>query len=313
MSDYETMQRRRSLIVGLFVIVSIVAFFWLIFKFGDLPGIVSEIKSFEINIQFPTAPGIQRDTPIRFCGYQIGRVVRVLEPAVRKDLNTSQYYFQSVVVAGIDNQYLNKIPKNIDAKMMTRGLGSSYIELSVAPQSVKPGTEFLAEGSLIQGSTGVSSELFPEATQRKIDELISKITILVNNTNDIVGNPENKSNIEKLLANVAQAAQEANDLMAKLTEIANAGKTTLQKADENMDRVANSLVDTSDKLGKVMVNLSSITDKINSGQGTMGKLVNDGRLYEQLLEDSRQIDLILKDLKAFVEESKQKGLPIKLK
>ena len=66
------MQRRRSFIVGIFVIVAIFAFFWLIFKFGDLPIFVSEIKSYAIRIQFPNAPGVQRDTPVRFCGYQIG-------------------------------------------------------------------------------------------------------------------------------------------------------------------------------------------------------------------------------------------------
>jgi phospholipid/cholesterol/gamma-HCH transport system substrate-binding protein len=62
-----------------------------------------------------------------------------------------------------------------------------------------------------------------------------------------------------------------------------------------------------------MAHLESVLDKINNGEGTAGKLVNDGRLYEQLLEDSRQLELVIKDLKAFVEQSKEKGLPIKLK
>ena len=53
------------MVVGLFVIVAVIAFFWMIFKFGDLPVLVSELKSYEINIQFPTAPGVQRDTPVR--------------------------------------------------------------------------------------------------------------------------------------------------------------------------------------------------------------------------------------------------------
>jgi hypothetical protein len=62
-----------------------------------------------------------------------------------------------------------------------------------------------------------------------------------------------------------------------------------------------------------MTHLESVLEKINRGEGTAGKFVNDGRLYEQLLEDTRQLDLVLKELKSFVAESKEKGLPIKLK
>ena len=82
MSDYETMQRRRSMVVGIFVIVAVIAFFWMIFKFGDLPIFVSEIKSYQVKIQFPSAPGVQKDTPVRFCGYQIGTVTDVKPPNI---------------------------------------------------------------------------------------------------------------------------------------------------------------------------------------------------------------------------------------
>jgi len=90
-SDYETTQRRRNIIVGIFVIVAVCAFFWLIFKFGDLPVFVSEWKSFKVRVQFPTAPGVQENTSVRFCGYEIGRVTKVEPPKVLKDLNTGQF------------------------------------------------------------------------------------------------------------------------------------------------------------------------------------------------------------------------------
>ena len=101
MNDYEAMQRRRSFIVGVFVIIAGIAFFSLIYKFGDLPGIVSEIRSFVVNIQFPSAPGVQKDTPVRFCGYQIGRVWSVQEPMVRKDLYTGEYAMSGKTGPGI--------------------------------------------------------------------------------------------------------------------------------------------------------------------------------------------------------------------
>ncbi|MGD0078216.1 MAG: MlaD family protein, partial [Sedimentisphaerales bacterium] len=284
----------------------------LIFKFGDLPGIVSEIRSFEINIQFPSAPGVQKDTPVRFCGYQIGRVSQVQEPSVRKDLDTGEYYFQVLVVASIDNQYYNKIPNIVEAKLMSRGLGSSYIELRVPKQEISGG-KFLTEGSLLQGTSGMSSEFFPEETQKKLDELVKGISKLVENTNEVIGSAENKANIKDALANIAAASKQAADMMKEIQDAAAATKTTFQNTDARIESLTKSLVATSDRLGEVMKHVDGIVEKMDRGEGSAGKFINDGRLYEQLLEDSRQLDLVLQELKAFVEQSKEKGLPIKLK
>ena len=297
--------------VGVFVIVAVIAFFWLIFKFGDLPVLVSEIKSYEVKIQFPSAPGVQKDTPVRFCGYQIGTVTDVKPPNILQDRNTKQWYHQTLVIMSIENQFKD-IPDVVDAKLMTRGLGSSYIELSIPPVDVREG-KFLVEGSLLQGSSGVTSEFFPEETQKKLDELITGISSFVKNSNDVIGDAENKANLKAALANLSDASQQASDAIRQLKEAAATGKTMLQNADTRTAQLTTSLVTTSDKMGEVMTHLESVLEKIDNGEGTAGKLVNDGRLYEQLLEDSKQLHLVMKDMKTFMTESTEKGISIKLK
>jgi len=299
------------MVVGVFVIVAVIAFFWLVFKFGDLPILMSEIKSYEIRIQFPSAPGVQRDTPVRFCGYQIGMVTQVRPPEVLKDLNTGQYYHQTIVIMNIDNQF-NNIPAGVEAKLMTRGLGSSYVELRVPPRDIRDG-RYLVEGSLLQGSTGMTSEFFPEESQKKLDDLITGIASFIDSSNEIIGDAESRANLKVTLANLAEASQQATEVMSEFRELSVVGRTTLQNADVRMERLTNSLVSTSDKLSEVLTHLERVVSKIDTGDGTMGKLVNDGRLYEQLLEDGRQLELVLQDLKSFVAEAKEKGVPIKLK
>jgi phospholipid/cholesterol/gamma-HCH transport system substrate-binding protein len=254
---------------------------------------------------------VQRDTPVRFCGYQIGTVTDVKPPNVLQDLNTKKWYHQTMVIVSIDNHFKD-IPDIVEAKLMTRGLGSSYIDLRIPPVDVLKG-KVLVEGSLLQGSTGVSSEFFPEETQAKLEELITGISTFVKNSNDVIGDANNKANIKTALANLADASKEANDAIRQIKEAADAGKTMLQNADARTAQLTTSLVATSDKLGDVMTNLDSVLVKINDGQGTAGKLVNDGRLYEQLLEDSKQLHLVLQDMKTFVTESTEKGISIKLK
>ena len=94
MSDYETIQRRRNITVGVFVIIAMASLVWLIYRFGDLPAAVSKLSGFQVVVYFPTAQGVQKDTPVRFCGYQIGRVVEVKPPFELFDLSTIAEYRQ---------------------------------------------------------------------------------------------------------------------------------------------------------------------------------------------------------------------------
>jgi len=118
-SNYETTQKKRNVVVGIFVIAGVCALMWMVFKFGDLPVFASRWRSFNVVVQFPTATGVQENTVVRFCGYQIGRVTSVEPPKIMKDLKTGHFYHQTIVVLSIDKKY-NDIPNDVDVKLMTR-------------------------------------------------------------------------------------------------------------------------------------------------------------------------------------------------
>ena len=326
MSDYETTQRRRNMIVGVFVVVGICALVWLIFKFGDLPSVVTKMGSYEVFVQFPTAPGVQTDTPVRFCGYQIGRVTKVMAPEIREDMETGLKYYQTVVILSVDKSYVN-IPSNVEIKLMTRGLGSSYIELKQTPGKPaepldpnRPETVFLVDKTLLQGSTGMTSEFFPEESQKKLVELVDGIIALIANANDVIGNPDNKENLQIMLANLTRASEQAEEIIqqAKQTieeirKLAITGTTTIKNIDAKAEDLVVAMVDTSEEITKASAQLRLILEKINSGQGSAAKLINDGRFYENLLENTQQLQLLLEEIKSFVAQARDKGVPIKLK
>jgi len=349
-SDYETSQRRRNIVVGLFVILGICALGWLILKFGDLPGVVTKMNSFEVFVQFPTATGVQKDTPVRFCGYQIGRVTTVMAPEIRKDLETGLEYYQTVVVLSIDKRYVT-IPSSVEVKLMTRGLGSSYIELKQHPDKPlvpldpnRPETKYLVDKIPLQGSTGMTSEFFPEESQKKLDGLIEGLENLINNANDIMGDKDSKENVMKTLANLAQASKQAKDTLEEFEKLATAGTTTLEKADTKIEEVVTAvvdtgeeiqkfaaagtstlksvddkteqlvaaMVDTSEQLSRAMGELRLVLEKVNNGQGSAAKLLNDGKFYENLLENTDQLKELLEEMKSFVAEWRTKKIEVRL-
>ena len=292
MSNYEITQRKRNILVGIFVLTAVLALIWLIMMFGEMPLVVGKFRSFQVNVQFPTASGVQENTPVRFCGYRVGRVLRVEPPKLLEDLNTHKFYHQAVVVLAIDKQF-SSIPRNVEVKLMMRGLGSSYIELKEKPPS--PGTidtEFLIAESLLQGSTGMTSEFFPEESQQKLDELVEIMVSLLNNANEIFGDKENKENFKATLANLSESSEEAKSALQEFQKFVTVG------------------VEASEELSKTIAQLRLILEKINEGQGTLAKLVNDGRLYENLLESTQQLDVLMQELKTLIEQLKEKGISL---
>jgi phospholipid/cholesterol/gamma-HCH transport system substrate-binding protein len=327
-SDFESAQRRRDVIVGIFVILGLAALGWMIFKFGDLPTAVTQMRSFQIYVQFPTAPGVQKDTPVRFCGYQIGRVTHVMAPEIRKD-DTGREYHQTVCILSINKRYVD-IPSNVEVKLMTRGLGSSYLELKVDPDKLpapprdpnRPETRYLVDGMHLQGSTGMTSEFFPEESQEKLNTLVEDIGTFIGNANDIIGDQENKGNIKATLAhlsdatkNVSLAMEKARDVMdeaektlAEYRTLAVAGTGTLKSMDAKADRLVSALVNTSGEISRAASQLRLAMEKLNQGQGTAGRLITDARLYENLLESTEQLNVLLKDFKDLIDKISEKGL-----
>ena len=51
---------------------------------------------------------------------------------------------------------------------------------------------------------------------------------------------------------------------------------------------------------------------MNAGQGSAARLINDGGFYEDLLENTTQLKLVLEEMKAFLAEWKDKELKITL-
>ena len=295
MSDYETKQKHRNITVGIFVILATCAFGWLVYQFGDLPLAVSELRSFQVRVQFPSAQGIQENTPVNFCGYQIGRVTAIEPPALMKEVDGNRVYHQTIVVLSIDKTY-SQIPDDVQVKVMTRGLGSSFIEIKQKFYDVnKPNDGFLTEKSILQGSTGTVSDFFPEESQKKLESLVDDLKILINNTNDIIGNEANKSNVQNLLLHLSEASTQATETLKEVKKFSSVG------------------IVMSENLSKLVVELQSVTENIRQGRGSAGRFINDARLYEKLLENAEQLRLTLKEIRNFISESSEKGVPLKLK
>jgi phospholipid/cholesterol/gamma-HCH transport system substrate-binding protein len=307
MSDYDYIQNKRNMIVGAFVIVGVLVFAYMVFLFGELPVTVTKFTSYSGKVRFPFAPGVQENTPIRYCGYQIGRVTYVAPPEQFLD-KSGRAIPQVTVEMAIDRKY-SEIPANVKVKLGKRGMGSSYIDLITEPMTKeeleKLEPKYLRQGMLLQGldSSGAEFELIPPELQNKIDTFFVKVTALTDNLNTVVGDVNNQQNFKKTLANLSKATEESITTLQQIREFSQTGK-------EKVAAVSDSVMQTSEELGETLVELRRTLNKINSGEGTVGKLINDGKLYDNLVDSSEELKAALEKMKKTFQKTSEKGIKV---
>jgi len=323
MSDYEAVQKRHNFVVGLFVIIGLFAFGWLIYKFGDLPRIVTQWKSFDVHVQFRAAAGAQKDTPVHFCGYQIGRVTVVTAPEILAEIGPGELrYHQTRVTLSIGEQYDN-IPLDSTVTLMTRGLGSSFIEIEAPqPDPARPVTRFMVDGTLLQGATGMTSEFFPKESQEKLELLVDDIRVFLGNANNMAGDRQNQENFKTILTNFAAVSSELTQTLVQTKatlsvvsgtldeyrNLAARGTDTLEHADALFQALTQSVVETSQELSKVASEVRLLLGHVNAGEGTIGRLVQDARFYENLLATTEELQVLVQQIKAITGAISERGL-----
>jgi phospholipid/cholesterol/gamma-HCH transport system substrate-binding protein len=157
--------------------------------------------------------------------------------------------------------------------------------------------------------------------------LLAKLAKTLDGVNAMVGDTDNQANLKTTLANLAKISAQGPELMESLKETLAQARGTLQKADGaiqtvsvtvdkaggSVDKLTVKLLDTVDKLSVLLTSLGGVVAKIESSEGTAGKLLNDPKLYNNLLEITSQITGLTKEFRALLESWEKSGVGIKLK
>lgn len=112
-----------------------------------------------------------------------------------------------------------------------------------------------------------------------------------------------------------EASADLNTIMTQLGQLGNKLEGALGSIGDLLkgedgkpglfQRLDTLLAQNSEKIDATMTNLQEITDKINRGDGTLGKLVNDPKLHDELLASVEQIKGAATDARSFVADARQ--------
>jgi len=149
-----------------------------------------------------------------------------------------------------------------------------------------------------------------EPIQQKLDKMLVNIDVLVTGLNNTL-DKTTQENLKKTIAELSQTMEQFHRASGSLNNILDANKgqiisvvTNLNKMSGNFNKISDSL--NKADLGKTVRNLNQALAKVdglmnnlNSGKGTAGKLLNDDALYNNLAKTSKELELLLQDVRLY--------------
>ena len=246
---------------------------------------------------YDNAEGLMVGTPVTIQGFQVGTIDQVSLLPGNKDI---------AVRFRVEKKY--EFSKNSVAKIYEAGLlgGKS---LAVDPQF--DGADLAQSGDTLQGvlAPGLTELVNQKLTplQEKIESMIThadSVLIAFNSVLDVDAQFQLKSSIENLNASISNFRSISETIDSSLSENGTLHQTFDNLADLSADLsvVSSSLQeanldDTFEDLGSVVSNLSQILDRLEEGEGSLGKLLTEEDLHESLEQTNAQIQLLLEDMR----------------
>ncbi len=287
---------RREVKIGIFLAGAIVITAALIFIVGDL-SVLFKKGGYQLSAFFDSAIGLENRAAVRMAGVKIG-YVREIRLAKRK----------GQVVMSISPEF--QVPKGSKATLASLGLiGEKYIEItpSDAPDYCQPGETLEATPAISFDQLG--------GLVLSIGEKIEDVS---RSLREITGE-ESQTNVRETLQNLNSFSGELNRFMAENKDDIRAGiqkaSQTVQSFDQRVEGIAKNLDDTirlvketvQENRGTLRTNMEKIEEllsqveeslrllrnsleKINRGEGTLGKVVQNPELYDEAESTLRAVN-----------------------
>ncbi|RZJ72801.1 MlaD family protein [Flavobacterium sp.] len=290
------MKITREIKTAILVIASILLFIW---GYSFLKGndILTSDKTFFV--EYDNVEGLPASAPITINGFIVGHI---------KKISLNNKSGKLLVEMRITNEDF-PIAKSSVVNIYEPGVIAGK-QLQIVPnlqdtQEAKSGDTL--RGANVPGLTALLGEKL-EPLQQKLEKVLGDLSVTITSVNNILDkkSQENlKGTIAELNATMTQFHKASNSLNGILDN--NKGK--IDNVVANFDKVSSDFSKISNKLEKAeldkaveslkgtLAKVDNLMLTIDSGQGTMGKLVKDEALYNNLAKTSKELELLLQDVR----------------
>lgn len=290
-----TLKISREIKTAVLVIASILLFIW---GYSFLKGkdLLTSYKTFYV--QYDNVEGLVNSAPVTINGLTVGKVSDIQFLGDKGKIQVSlqiksDFPFSKSSIASIYE------PGLIGGKqiMITPNYSDKSIAMSGATlkSDVKPGLTSL-----------VAERLTP--LQEKVEKMVVSADVLLKNVNSILDAKTKQSlkssivSLDSTLIEFKKASKSVNLMLAENKDKINSSLTNIDKTSANFSKISDSLAkvniaQTVKNLEKTLASIDKIMADVQSGKGTLGKLAKDETMYNSFAKTSKELELLLQDLR----------------
>lgn len=283
----------------------------LILGFNFLKGKSVLSRTNRIYAVFDNVGGLKPSNPVMINGLKVGTVYDIYEQS--KDLRK--------IIVSINLLKDINIPSNSTANIQTSFTSASTLDINLGNAS-----SFINNGDTITSVTkpGVLDQLSNSAAPAvdSIKKAAAMLSRVLENVNTIF-DPNAKGNLQSTIANIKLITERLTYTAADLQALMNAQTGAVAHTMNNLESFSGNLAKNNDKFDSIIANLNATTAqlsqselketisnlnkslvelkgtlaKVNSTEGSIGKLMNEPGLYNSLMSNLRSINTLIDDLK----------------
>lgn len=273
-------------------LVAIVGILVMYFGINFLKGMNLFSTNNAYYMTFDDIQGLGASTPIYADGYKVGTV----------DGLEYDYKENGPIKVKVDINKDLRIPQGSKAEIVKDLMGNLQVNLLLANnprERVEPGG--IIPGAVNEGMMDKAANLVPV-----VEKMLPKLDSILSSVNALLADPAlaaSLHNVETITSNLTVSTRELNTLMAGLNKQVPGMIGKANGVLDNTNRLTANLasLDVQGTLNKVNQTLESahqFTEKLNSNQGSLGLLMNDTKLYDNLTSTMGHADSLVIDLKA---------------
>lgn len=273
-------------------LVAIVGILIMYFGINFLKGMNLFSTNNAYYMTFDDIQGLGASTPIYADGYKVGTV----------DGMEYDYKENGPIKVKVDINKDLRIPQGSKAEIVKDLMGNLQVNLLLANnprERVEPGG--VIPGAVNGGMMDKAANLIPV-----VEKMLPKLDSILTSVNALLADPAlaaSLHNVETITSNLTVSTRELNTLMAGLNKQVPGMIGKANGVLDNTNRLTANLasLDVQGTLNKVNQTLESahqFTEKLNSNQGSLGLLMNDTKLYDNLTSTMGHADSLVIDLKA---------------
>ena len=288
------MKLSREIKTAILVIASILLFIW---GYSFLKGRDLFTNYKNLYVEYVNVEGLTVSSPVTINGLVVGKV-------------------NSIVINNETGKIKVEMQINSDFPIKKTSVAEIYAPSPIGGKQIaiiptKEGQEAVDGDFLVSSSKlGLTDELAKqiEPLKDKITKLLDNANVMLENVNQVL-DAKSKENLRNSLANLNEtlaqfkgASKEVNEMLAQNKSKISGTMSNVEKASANFSKVSDSLAkanigQTVKNLEKTLANVDKMMGDMQAGKGTMGKLMKDDAMYNNFTKTSKELELLLQDLR----------------